>query len=58
VSDHLASEIPELIERVIDGRLELSCLVSRVVPLEAAAVNGVLDGLEAFRDDVRSVVVP
>jgi D-arabinose 1-dehydrogenase-like Zn-dependent alcohol dehydrogenase len=58
VSDHLASEIPELIERVIDGRLDLSGLVSRVVPLEAAAINDVLDALENFRDDVRTVVVP
>ncbi len=58
VSDHLASEIPELMRYVLEGTLELSSAVSRVVPLEAAAINLVLDDLEAFRDDVRSVILP
>jgi hypothetical protein len=28
------------------------------VPLDAARINGVLDDLEAFRDDVRTVIRP
>lgn len=58
VSDHLASEIPELIRYVERGALDLADAVTRVLPLAAVAVNGVLDDLEAFRDDVRSVVQP
>ena len=58
VSDHLASEIPELIRFVEQGALKLEGAVTRVVPLAALAINGVLDDLEAFRDDVRTVVQP
>jgi 2-desacetyl-2-hydroxyethyl bacteriochlorophyllide A dehydrogenase len=58
VSDHLASELPELMGYVASGALDLSAVVTRVVPLDAASINGVLDDLEASRDDVRSVVRP
>jgi propanol-preferring alcohol dehydrogenase len=58
VSDHLAAEIAELMRFVERGELDLGAAVTRVVPLEAAAINGVLDDLEAFRDDVRSVIRP
>lgn len=58
VSDHLASEIGELMRFVARGELDLSLAVARVVPLEAAAINGVLDGLEAFRGEVRCVIRP
>ncbi|MGH8242454.1 MAG: alcohol dehydrogenase catalytic domain-containing protein [Steroidobacteraceae bacterium] len=58
VSDHLAAEIPVLMDFVERGQLDLSHAVTRIVPLEAAAINGVLDGLEAFGDGVRSVIRP
>ena len=58
VSDHLASEIGELMQFVAQGALDLGQAVTRVVPLEAAAINGVLDGLEAFGDQVRCVIRP
>ena len=57
VSDHLASEIPMLLDLVCAGALDLSHGIIRTVPLEAAAVNGVLDGLETFGDDVRVVIL-
>ena len=57
VSDHLASEIGELLGFVQRGQLDLSAAVTRVVPLDARAINGVLDDLEAFRDGVRAVIV-
>jgi propanol-preferring alcohol dehydrogenase len=57
VSDHLASEIPMLLEFVRDGKLDLSRDIIRTVPLQAAAVNAALDGLEHFGDDVRAVIV-
>jgi D-arabinose 1-dehydrogenase-like Zn-dependent alcohol dehydrogenase len=58
VSDHLASEIAELMRVAARGELDLGQAVTRVVPLEAAAINGVLDGLEAFGDQVRCVIRP
>lgn len=58
VSDHLASEIGELMAFIQRGELELAGAVTRVVPLDAATINGVLDDLEAFRDDVRTVIRP
>jgi propanol-preferring alcohol dehydrogenase len=58
VSDHLAAEIAELMQFVSRGELDLAQAITRVVPLTAAAINGVLDGLESLRDDVRCVVRP
>ena len=58
VSDHLASEIGELMQFAARGALVLGQAVTRVVPLEAAAINGILDGLEAFGDEVRCVIRP
>jgi propanol-preferring alcohol dehydrogenase len=57
VSDHLASEIPALLELARTGKLDLSHGVVRSVPLDAGAVNAALDGLEQFRDDVRVVIL-
>ncbi len=58
VSDHLAQEIPQLIEWVRRGALDLSRVITRTVPLEAGAVNRVLDNLDTFSEDVRVVIVP
>jgi propanol-preferring alcohol dehydrogenase len=58
VSDHLASELPSLIELARTGKLVLSGLITRTIPLEADAVNQTLDRLERFGDDVRTVLVP
>ncbi len=58
VSDHLAQEIPLLIEYVTQGKLQLSDIVTRTVPLGAGEINSVLDTLESFGDQVRVVVTP
>jgi propanol-preferring alcohol dehydrogenase len=58
VSDHLASEIPLLLELVRRGKLDFSHGIIRTVPLDAAAVNDALDGLEKFGEDVRVVIEP
>jgi D-arabinose 1-dehydrogenase-like Zn-dependent alcohol dehydrogenase len=58
VSDHLASEIPLLLELARTRKLDLSHGIIRTIPLEAAAVNMTLDRLEHFGDDVRVVIVP
>lgn len=57
-NDHLLQELPQLVEFARRGVLDLSRIVTRTVPLEAGAINEVMDGLEHFSDDVRAVVVP
>lgn len=56
VSDHLGSEIAELLQLAADKRLDLGPIVTRTVPLDAAAINGVLDELERFGGATRTVV--
>lgn len=59
VSDHLLSELPELLALAARGELDLSHIVTRSVPLDAAAINAVLDELAVFRNAaVRTVVMP
>jgi propanol-preferring alcohol dehydrogenase len=58
VSDHLATELQQLIGHVERGELDLSTVITQTVPLEAAAINRVLDGLERFGGDLRAVVRP
>ncbi|MEP6809684.1 MAG: zinc-binding dehydrogenase [Chthoniobacterales bacterium] len=58
VSDHLASELPALLQLARTRQLDLSGDIIRTVPLEADAVNGVLDRLEKFGDDLRVVITP
>ena len=58
VSDHLASEIPALLDLVRSGDLDLTHGVIRTISLEADAVNETLDRLEEFGDDVRVVIMP
>ncbi len=57
-ADHLLQELPLLIEYARRGVLDLSDVVTRTVPLEAEAVNAVLDELEEFGGGVRTVIVP
>ena len=56
VSDHLAREIPELLRFAAGGQLDLDPIVTRTVPLEAGAVNAVLDELQRFGGATRTVV--
>ena len=58
VSDHLAQELPVLIEMVSQGRLKLDDVVTRTVPLAAGPVNEALDRLQEFGGDVRVVITP
>ena len=56
--DHLLSELHLLLEYARRGILDLSQVVTRTVPLDARAINAVLDNLEQYRADVRAVIVP
>lgn len=58
VSDHLAQELPRLIEWVRQGKLNLSEVITETVPLDAEVINNTLDRLEQFSDAVRVVITP
>lgn len=58
VSDHLAQELPLLLEMARLGRLDLSQVVTRAIPLDADAINAALDNLDQFGEGVRVVIKP
>ena len=55
-SDHLLTELPDLLALAADGSLDIDGLVTRSVPLEATAINEVLDSMASWGSDVRTVV--
>jgi 2-desacetyl-2-hydroxyethyl bacteriochlorophyllide A dehydrogenase len=57
-NDHLAQELPLLVDLARRNVLDTSRIVTRVVPLDADAINQTLDALEHFSGDVRTVIVP
>ena len=58
VSDHLATELPALIEFARSGKLRFPAETLRVVDLDAAQINAALDALQDSIDHVRTVIVP
>jgi D-arabinose 1-dehydrogenase-like Zn-dependent alcohol dehydrogenase len=57
-NDHLLHELPLLMSFVCHGLLDLSQVVQRTIPLEAEVINNVLDSLEQYRGNVRTVIAP
>jgi propanol-preferring alcohol dehydrogenase len=57
-SDHTLRELEILVEYARQGRLDLSHVAARTVPLEAGAINKVMDDLEGFGGEVRTVIGP
>ena len=58
VSDHLAQELPQLLEWARRGALDVSGVVTRTLSLDARAVNKALDALEQFGEEGRMVIQP
>jgi D-arabinose 1-dehydrogenase-like Zn-dependent alcohol dehydrogenase len=58
VSDHLATELPALIEFARSGKLRFPTETLRVVDLDSGQINAALDGLQDSIDHVRTVIVP
>jgi D-arabinose 1-dehydrogenase-like Zn-dependent alcohol dehydrogenase len=56
VADHLAGEMPMLLDFAVRGKLDLERIITRRVPLDAAVVDGVLDELDRYGDHVRTVI--
>ena len=57
-SDHTRGELEVLLEYARQGRLDVSPVVARAVPLDAAAINDALDALERFGGAARTVIEP
>jgi len=57
-NDHLLRELPQLVEMARSGILDVSRVVTRMIPLEANAVNETLDQLDQFGSDIRTVIIP
>jgi 2-desacetyl-2-hydroxyethyl bacteriochlorophyllide A dehydrogenase len=57
-NDHLLQELPVVLELARRGSLDLSQVVSRTVPLDAEIINETLDALDAYKAEVRTVIVP
>ncbi|MBE0478550.1 zinc-binding dehydrogenase [Candidatus Aerophobetes bacterium] len=57
-SDHLLQELPLLIEFARRGKLDLSGVVTDKIPLEATLINEVMDGMERFSGELRTVICP
>ena len=56
-NDHLAQELPLLIDMARRKVLDTSHVVSQTLPLDAGRINQRLDDLENFTDDVRAVIL-
>jgi propanol-preferring alcohol dehydrogenase len=55
-SDHLRQDLVELMELARTKRIDLSAAVTRTVPLEAAAIEAVLNELEKGTGQIRTVI--
>jgi propanol-preferring alcohol dehydrogenase len=58
VSDHLAAELPALMQFACSGKLSFSQSTLRFVDLDAAQINAALDAVENSTDHIRTVIVP
>jgi propanol-preferring alcohol dehydrogenase len=57
-ADHLASEIPLLLDLAFQGKLDLSDVVTQTIKLDAEEINHTLDQLEGYSGDLRVVIKP
>jgi 2-desacetyl-2-hydroxyethyl bacteriochlorophyllide A dehydrogenase len=58
IADHLARELPTLIEFVRSGKLDLSKVISHKIPLNAKLINQTFDQLDAYKHAGRVVITP
>jgi propanol-preferring alcohol dehydrogenase len=57
-NDHHLAELPLLVDLARRKILDTSKIVTKSIPLDAEEINQVLDDLENFSSDVRTVIVP
>lgn len=56
-NDHLLEELPLLIDMARRKVLDTSQVVSQIIPLDPDKINGRLDDLEQYTNDIRAVIV-
>lgn len=57
-SDHLAQELPTLIEFVRRGSLDLTNVLTDTISLDAGMINQVMDRIKDYKSGIRSVITP
>lgn len=57
-NDHLLDELHTLMDLARRNVLDMSRVVSQIIPLDADKINQRLDDLKKFTSDVRAVIVP
>jgi len=57
-SDHLAHELPAVLELAGRGLLQLGEVITDAVPLDAGAVNLAMDRLERYGEGIRTIITP
>ncbi len=57
-ADHFASEVREALAMAAAGRIDVASAITARVPLTVDAVNAAMDRLEAYGDDIRTVITP
>ena len=57
-ADHFAGEVREVLTMAAEGRINVTAAITARYPLSADAVNGAMDRLEGFGDDIRTVITP
>ena len=57
-NDHLLSELNDLLAMAERGALDLTPVNVRTIPLDASAVNAVLDALDSYQAPFRTAIVP
>lgn len=57
-NDHTRGEAVEVLDLAAAGHIDLAAVITETVELSGAAINAVLDRLDAFGPGTRSVVVP
>jgi propanol-preferring alcohol dehydrogenase len=58
ISDHVATELPILMEFARSGKLRFQKGTLRSVDLDAAQINAALDAIAGSIDHIRTVIVP
>ena len=58
VADHLAIELPTLIDFVVTGKIDLSAVITKRIPLDADRINAMFDALDQYLDIGRVVIEP
>ncbi|MFH0989961.1 MAG: zinc-binding dehydrogenase [bacterium] len=57
-SDHLLSELPIVLEFARSGKLDLTQIVTRSIPLSASSINTVFAELSRWESSIRTVIKP